>query len=49
MIEKGVIYKNESAIGYINDYDTAMNPSVINEHASAAFRYFHNQIQGKIK
>ncbi|XP_049797648.1 peroxidase-like [Schistocerca nitens] len=32
--------------GYAQDYDHTADPRVINEHATAAFRYFHSNIQG---
>lgn len=32
--------------GYVNDYDPNVNPNVLNEHSSAAFRYFHTLIAG---
>ena len=31
---------------FVNDYDPFVNPSTINEHSTAAFRYFHTNIQG---
>jgi len=30
--------------GFVNDYDESVDPSVINEHATAGFRYFHDYI-----
>ncbi|GLH07204.1 Peroxidase precursor, putative, partial [Gryllus bimaculatus] len=35
--------------GYTNDYDPHVDPSVLNGHATAAFRYFHSAIQGFLK
>lgn len=35
--------------GYVNDYDPNVNPNVLNEHSSAAFRYFHTLIAGYLK
>ncbi|KAK9306660.1 hypothetical protein QLX08_002738 [Tetragonisca angustula] len=31
---------------YVNDYDPDVNPNVLNEHTTAAFRYFHSLIAG---
>ncbi|KAK9874568.1 hypothetical protein WA026_005401 [Henosepilachna vigintioctopunctata] len=31
---------------YINDYSPGVNPTIINEHSTAAFRYFHSAIAG---
>ncbi|XP_075148050.1 peroxidase [Haematobia irritans] len=32
----------------VNDFDPSIDPSVINSHATAAFRYFHSQIEGRL-
>ncbi|XP_066254166.1 peroxidase-like [Euwallacea similis] len=34
--------------GYVDDYDASVNPTVLNEHATAAFRYFHTLIAGQL-
>ncbi|XP_050537896.1 peroxidase [Daktulosphaira vitifoliae] len=44
MLKYGLLYKNK---GYTNDYKENVDPSVINAHAHAAFRYFHSSIQGQ--
>ncbi|XP_012141532.2 peroxidase [Megachile rotundata] len=31
---------------FVDDYDPKVNPSTINEHSTAAFRYFHSLIAG---
>ncbi|CAG9762423.1 unnamed protein product [Ceutorhynchus assimilis] len=33
---------------HVNDYDPTIDPSIINEHAAAAFRYFHTLINGQL-
>lgn len=48
MAKKGLIYRNRASI-YVNDYDPAVDASVINSHATAAFRYYHSQIQGHLE
>ncbi|EAT42428.1 AAEL006014-PA [Aedes aegypti] len=47
MLKNRLIY-NAKAGDYINDYDPAQDPSVLNSHATAAFRYFHSQIEGRL-
>nr|XP_050848620.1 peroxidase-like [Vespula vulgaris]XP_050848621.1 peroxidase-like [Vespula vulgaris]XP_050848622.1 peroxidase-like [Vespula vulgaris]XP_050848623.1 peroxidase-like [Vespula vulgaris] len=34
---------------YVNDYDFRIDPSVLNEHSTAAFRYFHSLIAGYLQ
>lgn len=48
MLKNRLIYKTEPG-SYINDYDISIDPSVLNEHATAAFRYFHSQIEGRLE
>ncbi|KAJ8973693.1 hypothetical protein NQ317_013398 [Molorchus minor] len=33
---------------FVNDYNENIDPSVLNEHANAAFRYFHSLIAGNL-
>ncbi|CAH1099661.1 unnamed protein product [Psylliodes chrysocephalus] len=33
---------------FVNDYDESVNPTILNEHANAAFRYFHSLIVGSL-
>nr|BAM20393.1 peroxidase [Papilio polytes] len=46
MLEKKIIYKNPT--DYINDYNPKISASIINEFATAAYRYFHTLIRGRL-
>lgn len=46
MLKYKLIFKTK---GYTKDYNEYVEPSVLNEHATAAFRYFHSAIQGHIQ
>lgn len=48
MLKNRLIYKAPGG-SYVNDYDPKIDPSVLNEHATAAFRYFHSQIEGRLE
>ncbi|KAG5868999.1 hypothetical protein JTB14_007128 [Gonioctena quinquepunctata] len=45
LYDKNIIYKR---VGQVRDYDERVSPAVLNEHATAAFRYFHSLITGKL-
>jgi hypothetical protein len=47
MIKNRLLYKVKPG-SYVNDYDSSIDPSVLNSHATAAFRYFHSQIEGRL-
>lgn len=40
---------NYASDGYVEDYNSSVNPSVLNEHASAAQRFFHTLIAGNLE
>lgn len=48
MVKNRLIYQIEPG-SYVNDYDPTIDPSVLNSHATAAFRYFHSQIEGRLE
>lgn len=48
MEKNRLIYRIEPG-SYVNDYDHTIDPSVLNSHATAAFRYFHSQIEGRLE
>lgn len=48
MLKNRLIYKTKPG-SYVNDYDPTIDPSVLNAHATAAFRYFHSQIEGRLE
>lgn len=41
-----ILYNTRS---FVNDYQPQVNPTVLNEHATAAFRYFHSLIAGYLE
>lgn len=45
-LKNKIIYQSH---GYVNDYDASVDPTVLNEHATAAFRFFHSLIAGKLE
>lgn len=49
MLKNRIIYKTPGDGSFINDYDPSIDPSTINSHATAAFRYFHSQIEGRLE
>ncbi|CAH0553301.1 unnamed protein product [Brassicogethes aeneus] len=44
-LKNRILYQTK---GFVNDYDESVNPTVLNEHATAAFRYFHSLIAGRL-
>lgn len=48
MLKNGLIFKVPETAP-VNDFDPNIDPAVINSHATAAFRYFHSQIEGRLE
>lgn len=46
MKKYGLLYETES---YTEDYRPDVDPSALNGYATAAFRYFHSAIQGRLE
>ncbi|XP_028040659.1 peroxidase-like isoform X1 [Bombyx mandarina] len=47
MVKNKLIYPG--AHGYVNDYNPNVDPTILDEHATAAFRHFHTLIRGYLK
>ncbi|KAL4707257.1 hypothetical protein ACJJTC_019795 [Scirpophaga incertulas] len=47
MVKNKLIYPGIK--GYVNDYNPNVDPSVLDEHATAAFRHFHTLIRGYLR
>ncbi|CAB3235717.1 unnamed protein product [Arctia plantaginis] len=47
MVQNKLIYPE--AYEYVNDYNAGVDPSILDEHATAAFRHFHTLIRGYLK
>ncbi|CAD7091910.1 unnamed protein product [Hermetia illucens] len=47
MLKNRLIYPVQGG-RYVNDYDPTVDPRVLNSHATAAFRFFHSQIEGRL-
>ncbi|CAH2040571.1 unnamed protein product, partial [Iphiclides podalirius] len=47
MVKNKLIYPDVK--GYVNDYNPSVNPTVLDEHATAAFRHFHTLIRGYLE
>ena len=48
MLKNELIYQTSHG-DYVNDYNPNIDPAVLNSHATAAFRYFHTQIEGQLE
>lgn len=46
LLQSGIIWHTN---GFVNDYDDTADPTILNEHATAAFRYFHTLIMGNLQ
>lgn len=46
LLRLNIIY---NARGFINDYRPDVNPSVLNDHTTGAFRYYHTLVPGHVK
>ncbi|XP_050506213.1 peroxidase-like [Diabrotica virgifera virgifera] len=44
-LKNNILYNTKD---FVNDYDENVNPTILNEHATAAFRYFHSLIAGSL-
>ncbi|RZB39260.1 hypothetical protein BDFB_005392 [Asbolus verrucosus] len=44
-LKNKIIYVTKN---FVNDYDEDVDPTILNEHATAAFRYFHSLIAGHL-
>jgi peroxidase len=48
MLKNRLIYQTTKG-SFVNDYNANIDPAVLNSHATAAFRYFHSQIEGRLE
>ncbi|CAG9772547.1 unnamed protein product [Ceutorhynchus assimilis] len=44
-LKNKILYRTN---GYVDDYDQSVNPTILNEHSTAAFRFFHTLIAGQL-
>ncbi|KAK5650910.1 hypothetical protein RI129_001939 [Pyrocoelia pectoralis] len=44
LFKNGLVHHSDG--DYVNDYNENVDPTIINEHATSAFRFFHNLIVG---
>lgn len=45
-IKNKILYNTHD---FVNDYSDSVDPTIINEHATAAFRFFHSLIAGRLE